>query len=253
MKQRENESTSPAVIMYQNWEELLFLHWSFDPEVVQQTLPDGLTVDTFEGRAWIGVVPFFMSGVRPRFLPGMPGVSSFQELNLRTYVVDEQGRSGVWFYSLDTSHRLPVWIARTFFHLNYVHARMFAKRSSGGAVDYSSQRNSQDSVQRFQWKREGVTRVAEPGTLEHFLVERYRLYSYNAKCGRLYTGTLSHAPYQIQEVSLEGYSQRLFALNGFATPAGAPESVLATTGVQVRIHPLRKVYSAARQQRFDTG
>ena len=237
----EVSSPEQPVVMYQRWEELLFLHWSVLPKVIAKTLPPGLRVDTFNERAWIGVVPFFMSGVRPRFLPALPSVSFFQELNLRTYVIDEYGRRGVWFYSLDTSHRLPVWIARTFFHLNYVHARMWATRSNDGVVDYFSVRNRQESPQRFQWRREGDVGAAEEGTLEYFLVERYRLYAYNYKRRHLLTGCVSHEPYQIQGAAVDAYSKELFQLNGVEVPASAPESVVASKGAQVRIHPLTVV------------
>lgn len=219
----------------------MFLHWSLDPELIQQTLPAGLKVDTFEGRAWIGVVPFFMSGVRPRFMPSVSGISNFQELNLRTYVTDDYGRAGVWFYSLDTSHRVPVWIARRFFHLNYVYARMRADRSSQ-LVEYASSRVVEGDAgeeQRFEWSRVGQVRTATVGSLEHFLVERYRLFSCNHSSGQLYTGTLSHSPYQLQDVALKCYSKQLFNLNGFDAPDGAPESIVASAGTQVCIHPLR--------------
>ncbi|MEN8662705.1 MAG: YqjF family protein [Lentimonas sp.] len=231
------------VVMYQNWEELLFLHWSFEPELIQQVLPPGLLVDTFNERAWVGVVPFFMSGVRPRFLPSIPGVSNFQELNLRTYVVDEQGRRGVWFYSLDTSDRLPVWIARRFFHLNYVYARMTAVRSDQQIAYKSTRSTSGGAVveQGFVWQRKGAATLAEVGSLEYFLVERYRLYSFDVKRQQLFTGLVAHEPYQIQCVELGEYSTRLFALNGFDEPACAPESVIASRGAKVRIYPLSRV------------
>lgn len=176
-------SIQQPVVMYQNWEELLFLHWSFEPEVVQEALPPGLLVDTFNGRAWIGVVPFFMSGVRPRFLPTISGISNFQELNLRTYVVDQHGRRGVWFYSLDTSDRLPVWIAQRFFHLNYVYAKMSAQRSTQ-RIAYQSARNingGAEARQSFIWKRKGSKTEPHRGSLQHFLVERYRLYSFDTR------------------------------------------------------------------------
>ena len=98
----EREKPKLPTVMYQRWEELLFLHWPVEPQVVAEVLPPGLGVDTYKGKAWLGVVPFSMRGVRPRFLPAVPGLSSFPELNLRTYVVDKRGRPGVWFYSLDT-------------------------------------------------------------------------------------------------------------------------------------------------------
>ncbi|MBV8901140.1 MAG: DUF2071 domain-containing protein, partial [Verrucomicrobia bacterium] len=92
---------APVVVMRQRWLDLLFLHWRWDPVEVQRTLPPGLTVDTWEDDAWIGIVPFAMRGVRPRFCPSVPGISHFLELNLRTYVRDRLGRPGIWFYSLD--------------------------------------------------------------------------------------------------------------------------------------------------------
>ncbi len=91
--------------MYHSWQDLLFLHWTFKPDLIQQLLPPGLHVDTFDGHAWLGVVPFFMRNIRPWWCPAIPGLSHFQELNLRTYVVDEQGTPGVWFLSLDADWR----------------------------------------------------------------------------------------------------------------------------------------------------
>lgn len=246
------EQARPAgsPVMYQRWEELLFLHWSLDPELIQATLPPGLSVDRHDGLAYVGVVPFFMSGVRPRFLPAVPGISNFQELNLRTYVVDAQGRPGVWFYSLDTSHRLPVWLARTFFHLNYVWARMSAKRV-GPQIAYRSQRASADAVQIFDWARRGEPVSAEPGSLEFFLVERYRLFAYDVKKERLWTGKVHHAPYRLEKVALNQWSADLFALNKVPPPEGAPESVLGARAVDVEIFPLRKL-SANEEDREAT-
>ena len=106
-------------MMHHAWRDLLFLHWRVDPERIQRTLPPGLTVDVFDGAAYVGIVPFFMCDIRPRGLPAMPGLSNFMELNVRTYVHDAQGTPGVWFYSLDCNSRLTVWGARRFFHLPY--------------------------------------------------------------------------------------------------------------------------------------
>ena len=242
IEERVAEQVRPdgSSVMFQRWEELLFLHWAFDPKVIQASLPPGLTVDTHGGKGYIGVVPFFMTGVRPRFLPTVPGISNFQELNLRTYVVDSQGRPGVWFYSLDTSHRLPVWIARTFFHLNYVWARMSAERT-GALITYRSERAGVDAEQVFIWERTGERVSAEPGSLEFFLVERYRLFAHEAKRNALWTGKVHHSPYPLERVTLNDWSADLFVLNGVPQPENPPESVLGVSGVDVEIFPLKKL------------
>lgn len=120
--------------MFQTWQDLLFLHWEYDVDEIQQTLPPGLYVDTFEDRAYLGIVPFFMKNVRPRFCPSVPGISNFMETNLRTYVYDERGIAGVWFYSLDANQWLAVKLARTFFKLPYFYAAMHEQRDQSGQV-----------------------------------------------------------------------------------------------------------------------
>ena len=134
----ERPETAGPVVMWQRWDDLLFLHWEFDPRVIQATLPPGLTVDTHAGRAWVGVVPFRMAAVRPRVLPPVPGLSWFWELNVRTYVRDVRGRPGVWFYSLDCDQPLACAIARRFFHLNYRDADMACGVEGSGWRDFSS-------------------------------------------------------------------------------------------------------------------
>ncbi len=229
--------------MYQSWQDLLFLHWSVDPQLLEDTLPEGLSLDTFDGKGWVGIVPFFMRGVRPRLLPPVPSISNFMELNLRTYVVDRHGRPGVWFFSLDTSHRLPVWIAQKCFNLPYVYASMSSSEREG-LIEYHSKRpNLKDTDEglRFAWSRPNALKVAVPGSLEFFLLERYRLFAYNAKRGRLYTGKVHHKRYRYGDPKLEQYSKSLFNLNGFAAPEGEPVSILASPGAKVEIFPLERV------------
>ena len=230
-------------IMYQRWEELLFLHWAVEPQIVAKVLPPGLRVDTFNGNAWIGAVPFSMRSVRPRFLPSVTGLSDFPELNLRTYVIDEHGRPGVWFYSLDTPKRLPNWIARTFFHLNYRFARIQID-NKGSLRSYRSElwmETDWDTPQEYKWKRVGEPFTAKPGSLDFFLAERYRLFAYNKKKAQLLSGQVHHEPYHLQKVNLECYSKRLFALNGLPEPRNSPVSVLASAGVDVQISPMARV------------
>ncbi len=236
----KRDSPKLPVVMYQRWHELLFLHWSVDPGEIQGRLPDGLKVDCFDGRAWVGVVPFHMRGVRPRFLPALPGLSNFPELNLRTYVCDQQGRPGVWFFSLDTNQRMANWIARNGFHLNYQLASMRSHTHSDGRISYTSKRAGNHPPQQFDWMRYGPARIADAGSLEFFLVERYRLFAYNEKRKRLYSGRVQHTPYPIQAATLYDYSDQLFELNQLPLPGRPPDSILASPGVAVKVYPLIK-------------
>ena len=239
----EREQPDGPVVMYQRWSELLFLHWTFEASTIQAMLPPGLTVDVFDGKAWLGVVPFQMSGVRPRGLPSLPGVSNFPELNLRTYVKDAAGRPGVWFFSLDTPQRMANWIARTFFHLNYRQAR-FELSQRGMRLSYRSELKLADgweTPQHYQWERQGDVRTAEVGSLEFFLAERYRLFAYDWAKSRLYTGQVDHGPYPLESAEVTACSTRLFPSNGLSEPAGGPDHVMASGGVDVCVYPLRLV------------
>ena len=225
--------------MRQRWEDLLFLHWASDPAAVQASLPEGLRVDTFEGRAWVAVVPFFMRGVRPVGLPAVPGVSDFLELNLRTYAVDADGVPGVWFYSLDADQWLAVKVARTLFRLPYEHAAMSAEREGGG-VRYDSLRRGQAEPLRYAWRPRGEERAAEPRTLEFFLLERYVLFSPTRTRGVSRRGRVHHEPYRFADADVTEFDPRLFALNGLAVPAGPPDHVACCAGVDVEVFPLRR-------------
>ena len=125
---RERPKTGSLLLM--GWRQLLFLHWAWNPAEIQKTLPRGLFVDTFGGQAWLGIVPFFMRRVHPRGLPCLPWLSNFLELNVRTYVYNNSGRPGIWFYSLVCNQPVAVELAKRCFHLNYVHGRMHAQRRS---------------------------------------------------------------------------------------------------------------------------
>jgi uncharacterized protein YqjF (DUF2071 family) len=230
------------VVMHQQWRDLLFLHWRYSAAAIQATLPPGLFVDTHDGEAYLGVVPFAMRRVRPRFLPPVPGLSDFLELNLRTYVHDAAGIPGVWFYSLDANQRLAVTIARTLFRLPYEHAVMQASRTTDGAVTFHSRRRGHTgahATSAFTWALAEAPWHAVPGTLEHFLAERYRLYA-NTPSG-LRRGAVRHAPYPLCRATLTAWDDHLLLLNGFASAGRAPDHVLCSPGVDVAIHPLERV------------
>ena len=230
-----------AVVMYQKWRELLFLHWTVDADSVQATLPPGLQVDTYDGQAWLGVVPFLMRGIRPRFLPAVPYVSNFLEANVRTYVRDRHGRPGVWFYSLDCDRGLAVRTARRFFSLPYFHASMQAKPQAKGGLDYRVQRRGSASASRFVYCGEGAVRQAQEGSLEHFLAERYRLFAWQPGPQRLITGEVEHIPYPLQDAVVQDQDAALIALAGFEAPAGPAEHALYSRGVDVRVRRVEPV------------
>lgn len=223
-------------VMHQSWEQLLFLHWHFDPADIQRTLPPGLYVDVFEGRAWVAIVPFFMRGIRPRYSPTMPGLSDFLEANVRTYVHDEHGRSGVWFYSLDCNQALAVWTARTFFSLPYQRARMFASRTAGGIIHYHTQRRGDLDASQFSYRLHEKTHLAEPGSLEFFLAERYLLFAHTPRGLRI--GQVNHVPYPLAEAQVDQWDSHLLTLAGLPKPNRPPDHVIGSPGVQVRVYPL---------------
>lgn len=218
-------------VMYQQWRDLLFLHWEYPFAAIQATLPDGLHVDTFAGKAYLGIVPFFMRQVRPRFFPAVRGISHFMELNLRTYVHDEAGVPGVWFYSLDANQWLAVKIARRFFHLPYEHAAMESSRTKSGAIRYRSVRAGAPAPTIFEYAAGEVLPAAAPGSLEFFLVERYRLYA--SANGRLRRGAVFHPPYPLCRAQVSVWDENLLTLDGFPATGRAPDHVLMSPGVDV--------------------
>lgn len=223
-------------VLFMRWEKLLFLHWAWDPGTIQKTLPEGLRVDTYEGQAWLGVVPFFMRRVHPTGLPCVPWLSDFLELNVRTYVYDAQGRPGVWFYSLACNQPVAVELARRFFHLNYVHARMEA-RIEAGVVFYRSRRGEGAGAE-FQYPLGGSTHQAEPGSLEFFLVERYRLFSADRK-GRIHSGRVHHVPYRVTPVGVKTWSFVPAEADGFKFPGRGPDHALVASDLAVEAWPIR--------------
>jgi len=224
-------------VMRQRWAGLLFLHWRVPVERIAERLPAGLHVDTFADSAWLGVVPFFMDRVRPVLLPPVPGISWFMELNVRTYVHDDAGNPGVWFFSLDCNQPLAVEIARRAFHLPYEHAAMQAERTEK-RIYYACRRDGHDAEAVFDYEAAGdVARPATEGSLEWFLVERYLLFSADDN-GRLCRGRVHHAPYRIAPANCVKWSAEPLRWDGFAVTAGAPESALVARPVDVRVFPL---------------
>lgn len=223
-------------VMYQRWRDLLFLHFSLEPEKVQCLLPEGLTVDTFpnssgQERAWVGLVPFRMEGIRPRGLPAAPWLSAFPETNVRTYVHRDGKEPGVWFFSLDASRRIACSIARRWYRLPYLHSFMKVERS-GERIRYSSRRIEKPFAELSVSVSLGDSMaVSEPGSLEFFLVERYLLYA--SRSGELLTGRVFHRPYALRAATLESCSQGLVQALGIE--CGEWEHVCFSEGVDVEV------------------
>jgi uncharacterized protein YqjF (DUF2071 family) len=229
--------------MKQQWHDLLFAHWPVPVTVVQRLVPRQLAVDSFDGRAWVGVVPFRMAGVRPRGVPPLPGLSAFPELNVRTYV-HTGGKAGVYFFSLDATNRVAVAAARRFFHLPYHRARM-ASRDVGGTIEYRSRRTHRGSAPAEfigRYRPVSPPRVAERGSIDHWLTERYCLYTTDAR-GSLRRGEVHHAPWPLQAAEAEIERNTMAAAGGIELPGGPPLLHFARR-LDVLIWPLTRVDGA---------
>jgi uncharacterized protein len=225
-------------VQRQSWLDLSFLHWRIPVDVLRPLVPAALEIDTYEGDAFIGVVPFTMTGVRPLWSPSVPGISSFHETNVRTYVHHEGQSPGVWFFSLDAASRVAVTIARTFWHLPYYHSRMTLAKGAEG-IRYTSSRRSLPAVCNLTCRPVSPPRVAIPGTLEHFLAERYILYA-DAGRGALRRGWVHHAPYPLQSAEVSAWEESLLAAAGIERPLGEPMAHYAS-GVDVEIFALERL------------
>lgn len=236
-------TTSPRgrSVMRQSWSKLLFLHWAVEPGQLQALLPPGLELDTFEDKAYVGLVLFTMTGVRPNWSPAFSPLSNFHEANVRTYVHYQGGNPGVWFFSLDAANAVAVRIARAWFKLPYHFARMSLNHHANGEVDYTSQRlwpGPTPATCATRYSPCGKIQPATTGTLEHFLVERYMLYSYAG--GQLFRGRVHHRPYPLQQAKVTALDENLVAAAGVSLPHEAPLTHYAQ-GVRVRIFPLEGV------------
>jgi uncharacterized protein len=230
-------------LMYQSWGSLLFLHWRLPVDLVRRYVPAPLEVDTFDGSAWIGVVPFTMWGIRPLFLPALPGLSSAHELNVRTYV-HYRGVPGVWFLSLDVTKRLAVWGARTFFYLPYFHAkiRLDADHQSVDFVHQRRQRGAPEARFEARWTAGELLPEATPDSLDYFLTERYCLYSVYRD--RLYRARINHQPWPLRRASLEHLRPTMLSSHSLPEPADDPV-VHHGDPVRVGIWPLERVSGGA--------
>ena len=219
-------------VMRQSWDDLFFLHWEYAAEAIQSRLPAGLTVDTFEGKAYLGVVGFRMNAVRPIGLPALPWLSYFNELNVRTYVRDASGEPGVWFFSLDCDRAPAVVIARAGFGLPYEHAAM----SFGPGLAQACRRQGEQETARYAWSAVSSPQIAAPGSLEFHLAERYSFFS--VRGGRLVRGQVHHAPYELSLADPTAWSDLPLRWDGLDVGGQPPDLAHCCQGVAIEAFSL---------------
>jgi uncharacterized protein len=202
-------------VMGQTWEQQLFAHWRVPVEELRARVPAGLEVEEHDGSAWVGITPFRITGLRSRGVVPLPGVSSFLELNVRTYVHAPDGRPGVWFFSLDATSRLAVRAARRTYRLPYFDARITLDGADGWIDVEAARLGERGKVFSGRYRSAGPAFASEPGSLEWFLVERYCLYAAD-RHGTLYRADIHHTPWQLHpaEAEIELTSIAPFELRG---------------------------------------
>lgn len=209
--------------MRMSWCDLLFAHWPIDAQLLQARIPPGLELDLFNGQSWLGVVPFRMSGVRPRCVPPAPGLSAFPELNLRTYVT-ANGKPGVWFFTLDATSRFAVRAARRFYHLPYCDARIQCRRTADGWIHYHSQRTDRSypaAEFRGRYRPLGAPAATTSDSLTAWLTARYCLYAGDSR-GGVWRGEIDHVPWPLEPAEAFIDANSVAASMGFELPAVEP-------------------------------
>ena len=208
--------------MVQRWHDLLFAHWRCPFGELRRLIPAPLEIDTFDGTPWIGVIPFYMSGVRMRGMPPLPTAHAFEELNVRTYVTLD-GRPGVWFFSLDCASMLAVIGARLGIHLPYFRAAMRMTRPDSGTLRYHSRRWSiagRPAAFAGTYGAIGPVAAPAPESLEHFLTERYSLYASDGR--RIWRADIDHARWPLQRAVATIENNSMIAAAGIRTPDHPP-------------------------------
>ncbi|HZT53865.1 MAG TPA: DUF2071 domain-containing protein [Gaiellaceae bacterium] len=185
----------------QTWERLFFAHWPVEAEALRPRIPGQLELEERDGAAWLGIVPCRVTGLRSRGTLPLPLVSSFLELNVRTYVRAADGKAGVWFFSLDATNRLVVRAARRQYRLPYFDARITLDEADGWTDVECARLGERGKVFSGRYRPTGAAAAAAPGSLEWFLTERYCLYTSDA--AGLYRAEIHHPPWRLREAEAE--------------------------------------------------
>jgi hypothetical protein len=211
-------------LLSQNWNDLLLAHFAIAPEALRRLVPEALTLELYDGAAWLTISPFCTSHMRPSGVPPLPGFSFFPQVNLRTYVTVE-GKPGLYYFSVDTASLTAVWGARVFFRMQYWHSKIQvsgatiqARKATGSAIHFSASRlhgpQAANGAAKLEvsYAPEGEAERARRGSLDEFLTERYCVYSWNR--GKFYRTEVHHQPWPLQRVRVE------FRANSLADPLG---------------------------------
>lgn len=250
MAGRDPEETVPLAVAHQGWRRVAFLHWAYDPGVIQPLVPPELDLDLFDGSAWISLTPFDVVGFRPPGLPALPGPSSFPETNLRTYVRAPDGRDGLWFLSLDVASRPTVVGARLAYGVPYHLAEMRVDRVGGGAIRYRSRRLGAADV-----AHDLVVRPLEPlgaeerSVLDDWLTGRWR--AFGQRGPSLVEIAVAHQPWPLCRGEVGSITETITSAAGLPPPSGQPV-VHTSVGVDVRLGPPRRVGTADGKRRART-
>jgi uncharacterized protein YqjF (DUF2071 family) len=206
-----------------DWQDALFVHWPFPVDAVRPLVPASLTLDTWEGQAWISAVAFRIAGLRPRGFPRSLSWPSFAEINLRTYVVGD--RPGVWFFSLDAASWVAVRLARAGLHLPYNHADVLAQHDGTRLMYFGAREGLANEASEIRYAVEatceGAWAPAPPASRERWLTERYAFYTADRE-GQVRRGDVIHEPWQLQTATVRAGTNLLFEAVGLPRPATAP-------------------------------
>lgn len=210
-------------VMYQEWRHLLFMSWPVPLDEMRKHVPADLSIDTFNGTAWLSMLPMHMEDLHFRWLPPIPGTSDFPEINLRTYVT-VNGQPAVYFFSLDSSSRLGALVARFFFHTPYVYAKMTLDEGEWFHLTSRRKKSRHANAAELDIRYRPVGEPKQPAadSLAHFLVERYTAIA-ETKPGVIYSGPVDHAPWQLTDAEVDVRANTVPQAVGFDVAGSKPE------------------------------
>jgi len=206
-------------VIHQRWENLLFLHWAVDPQALRPLIPSALEIDTFQDKAWIGITPFHLEDVRPVMLPAFPGLSTFDEINVRTYVLHD-GRPGIWFFSLDASKLMHAVASRIYFMMPYFKASIEFRQEEHRFTFDLHRAGPPEAAFYARWQTGPRLRDPDVDSLAFFLVERYNCFSVEGR--RVYQTRIYHHPWILEEAAIEELCSKMMSALGLAEPVADP-------------------------------